>query len=78
MSGLAAEADQRVLAKIRARESGASAMDIAKASLGARARRHSTASLNLIGLSIAARLCGMGLIEPTRTNQFRLTRRSAA
>jgi hypothetical protein len=32
----------------------------------------------MIGLGIAARLCGDGLIEPTRTNQFRIRRGEAA
>lgn len=70
--------DKRVLDVVRRSPSGASAVDIAKASLGHRARRHSKTSLNMIGLGIAARLCGAGLIEPTRTNLFRTKREEAA
>jgi hypothetical protein len=67
--------DTYVLARIgRSPESGASAVDIAKAALGPRARRHTIHSLGLIGLSIAARLCGQGLVEPTRSNRFKLSR----
>jgi hypothetical protein len=66
--------DERVLARINRSPAGASAVDIAKASLGPRARKHSIASLNLIGLSIAARLCGQQVIAPTRTHQFVLNR----
>ena len=69
--------DQPVLALLRRSPSGASALEIAKASLGSRARRHSNDSLNMTGLGIAARLCGEGLIEPTRTNHFRLKARAA-
>jgi hypothetical protein len=70
--------DARVLDAVRRSPSGARAVDIAKASLGHKARRHSKTSLNMIGLGIAARLCGAGLIEPTRTNQFRIRRGEAA
>jgi len=70
--------DARILDKLRWSPSGASAVDIAKASLGDRAHRHSKTSLNMIGLGIAARLCGEGLIEPTRTNLFRIRREDAA
>lgn len=70
--------DQRVLDTIRWSQSGASAVDIAKASLGHRARKHSKTSLTMIGLGIAARLCGEGLIEPTRTNLFKIKREEAA
>lgn len=69
--------DQLVLALIHRSPSGASAVDIAKAALGSRARWHSKTSLNLIGLGIAARLCGEGLVEPTRTNLFRSKREVA-
>lgn len=64
--------DDLVLERLSRSPSGASAMNIAKAALGSRARKHSIDSLNLIGLSIAARLVGQGLIEPTRTNQFKI------
>lgn len=64
--------DQRVLDSMRWIQSGATAIDIAKAALGPRARRHNKTSLTMIGLGIAARLCGEGLIEPTRSNLFRL------
>jgi hypothetical protein len=69
--------DQLVLALIRRSPTGVNAVDIAKAALGHRARRHSKTSLNLIGLAIAARLCGEGLVEPTRTNLFRSKREAA-
>ncbi|PSO29839.1 hypothetical protein C7G41_24150 [Bradyrhizobium sp. MOS002] len=66
--------DLRVLAIVRRSPSGASAVDIAKAALGHKARRHSKTSLNMIGLGIAARLCGEGAIEPTRSNLFKINR----
>jgi len=65
------DGDLRVLTAVRHRLSGASAVDIAKASLGHRARRYSKTSLNMIGLGIAARLCGEGILEPTRSNLFK-------
>jgi hypothetical protein len=67
--------DQSVLERIGRSPAGASAVDIARVSLGSRVRKHSIASLNLIGLSIAARLCGQQLITPTRANNFKLTPR---
>jgi hypothetical protein len=70
--------DARVLDVVRRTPSGANALVIAKAFLGHRARRHSKDSLHMIGLGVAARLCGAGLIEPTRTNQFRIRRGEAA
>jgi hypothetical protein len=70
--------DQAILDRLRWAPNGASAIDIAKASLGDRARRHSNASLSQIGLSIAVRLIGEGLVEATRTNQFRIKREKAA
>lgn len=70
--------DAPVLALIRRSPSGASATDIAKASLGSRARRHSKTSLNMIGLAIAARLCGEGALVPTRSNLFRLKQERVA
>lgn len=70
--------DQRVIDSMRWTQSGATAIDIAKAALGPRARRHNKTSLTMIGLGIAARLCGEGLIEPTRSNLFRLKRQEAA
>ena len=72
------EQDMRVLEKIRYSPGGATAIDIARASLGWKARKHSPTSLNMIGLGIAARLCGEGLIEPTRTNLFKIRREAAA
>ena len=70
--------DQRVIDSMRWNQSGATAIDIARAALGPRARRHNKTSLTMIGLGIAARLCGDGLIEPTRTNLFRIKREDAA
>jgi hypothetical protein len=70
--------DAPVLALIRRSPSGASALQIAKAALGPRARKHSKDSLNMIGLAIAARLCGSGLLQATKTNQFRLKAERAA
>jgi hypothetical protein len=70
--------DQTVLDLIRRSPTGASALQIAKAALGPRARRHSRDSLNMIGLAIAARLCGSGVLEATKTNQFRLKAERAA
>lgn len=69
------EGDDRVIARLTAAPAGLSAMALAKASLRSRARRHSIDALNMIGLAIAARLCGQQIIEPTRTNQFRLRQR---
>jgi hypothetical protein len=70
--------DQTVLDRLRWVPNGVSAIGIAKASLGERARRHSKSSLAQIGLSIAVRLIGEGLIEATRTNNFRIRREEAA
>ena len=70
--------DLRVLARVRHCPRGVSAIDIAKASLGDRSRRHSKTSLAQIGLSIAVRLIGEGLIEATRTNNFRVKGEKAA
>jgi hypothetical protein len=67
--------DELVLERLSRSPNGASAMNIAKASLGPRARKHTVESLNLIGLSIAARLVGAGILEPTRSNQFRMRSR---
>jgi ABC-type transporter Mla maintaining outer membrane lipid asymmetry permease subunit MlaE len=64
------EADQRVLDCVARTGAGASAIDIARAALGHRRRRHSINALNMIGLQIAARLCGEGVIAPTRSNNF--------
>jgi hypothetical protein len=64
--------DELVLERLSRSPNGVSAVMIGKASLGPRASRHSRESLNMIGLSIAARLVGQGLIEATRTNQFRM------
>ena len=54
--------DQRVLERLKQSPAGASGIDIARAALGWKARKHSLPSLDLIGLSIAARLVGDGLI----------------
>lgn len=70
--------DARVIDKARWSSSGISAIDVATASLGDRARRHTKTSLSMIGLSIVARLCGEGHLEPTRSNLFRLKRKDAA
>lgn len=70
--------DQSVLDRVRRSPAGASAIDIAVAALGDRARRHSKTSLSMIGLGIAARLCGEGHLEPTRSNQFRIGRKDVA
>lgn len=72
------EADRRVIEKVKLKPNGASALDIAKAYLGPRARRHTVAALNQIGLGVAARLCGAGQITPTRSNNFVLARREVA
>ena len=70
--------DQRVLDRIRRHPSGASAIDIARASLGWRAKKHTPDSLTMIGLSIAVRLVGAGLIQSTKSNRFIATQRDAA
>jgi hypothetical protein len=62
--------DELVLERLSRSPNGTSAMNIAKASLGSRARRHSVDSLNMIGLQIAARLVGQQILQPTKTNQF--------
>jgi hypothetical protein len=62
--------DLRVLERVKRAPTGASAIDIARASLGSKAKRHSTDALTMIGLGIASRLCGAGLIDPTRSNRF--------
>jgi hypothetical protein len=67
--------DERVIERLGRSTSAASALTIAKAALGNRARKHSVESLTLIGLSIAARLCGQQVLRPTRTNQFVLNRK---
>lgn len=70
--------DASVIDRVRRSPSGASAIDIAIAALGPRARRHTKTSLSMIGLGIAARLCGEGVIEPTRTNLFKIKQDVAA
>jgi hypothetical protein len=75
MSGALKPSDEAVLARIGRSPTGATAVDIARAHLGSHARRHSIASLNAIGLGVAARLVGLGLIEPTRSNNFRIAAR---
>jgi hypothetical protein len=65
-------ADERVIERLSRSPNGASALTIAKASLGPRASRHSRESLNMIGLQIAARLVGQKVLKPTRSNQFAL------
>jgi hypothetical protein len=64
------EADSRVLEVIGRHPNGASALVIAKAALGDRARKHSKDSLHMVGLAIAARLCGEQILRPTKTNMF--------
>jgi hypothetical protein len=64
------QTDHLVLEKVRRSPNGASSIEIAIASLGSRARKHSKVSLDLIGLSIAARLVGAGMIQATRQNRF--------
>lgn len=68
------EADQRVIEQLRGKPGGGSALDIAKAFLGPRARRHKAEQLTMIGLGIAARLSGSGQIQPTRGNCFTVRR----
>jgi hypothetical protein len=34
--------------------------------------------MTMTGLGIAARLCGAGLVEPTRTNRFKIKQEKAA
>jgi hypothetical protein len=68
------EADDRVIERLSRSSTGASAMNIAKAYLGPKARKHSVDSLNMIGLAVAARLCGQQILRPTKTNQFTLNR----
>jgi hypothetical protein len=75
MSQSQREADDRVIEWLSRSSSAASAMTIAKAALGSRAKRHSADSLNMIGLAIAARLCGTQILRPTKTNQFVLNRK---
>jgi hypothetical protein len=77
-SGRRVEADLRVLERVKRSPIGITALEIGRAYLGHRARRMSASALTMTGLAIAARLCGAGLIEPTRTNQFRLKREAAA
>lgn len=72
MTGVLRPSDEVVLERIRRSPSGASAVEIARAHLGASARRHSVASLQAVGLSVAIRLIGLGIITPTRSNQFKL------
>lgn len=71
------EADRRVIERVRRSAGGVSALDIAKVYLGPRARRHSALSLTMIGLGVAARLCGDGHLQPTRGNCF-IIRQEAA
>lgn len=69
------EADHRVVDLVYRSATGVTAAKIARAALGDRAKRHSASSLTMIGLAIAARLVGQQVIEPTRTNQFKLNPR---
>lgn len=62
--------DRRVLDRIKRAPHGASAIDIAKASLGWRAKKHNPTSLTMIGLAIATRLIGEGVVKPSRSNLF--------
>lgn len=72
MSGTLKDTDGAVLARIGRSPAGATAIDIARAHLGRNARRHSITSLNSIGLAVAARLVGLGVITPTRANNFKI------
>lgn len=69
--------DERVLARIGRSPAGASAVDIAKAALGPRARKLSVEALTMTGLAIAARLCGEQAIVATRANNFKLAPRTS-
>jgi hypothetical protein len=53
-----------VIDEIRRSLDGATALEIARAYLGHRARRTSVEALTMTGLGIAARLCGEGAVEP--------------
>lgn len=64
------EADRLVIERIRQSPGGATAAQIAVAFLGERARRHGYRALEQMGLGIASRLCGAGLISPTGWNRF--------
>ena len=71
--------DCRVFECLRAHGGdGASAAQIARASLGHRAKNRKYRALELIGLSIATRLIGTGDIAATRSNRFVLARREVA
>lgn len=66
-----AERDRQVVQRVRVKGAdGASAEMIARAYLGPRSGRHGRQHLQQVGLAIAARLCGAGLIVPTRSNRF--------
>ncbi len=71
-------ADQLVINRMKYSTTGLSAIDIAVTHLEDKARRYSKSSLAQIGLSIAVRLIGEGLIEATRTNHFRIQQERAA
>ncbi len=68
------EADFRVVEIIGRYPNGASALVIAKAALGDRARRYSKDALIMIGLQVAARMVGENVLVPTRSNMFTIAR----
>lgn len=68
--GLDSDSDLRVLDRVRRSSFGVSAIDIAKASLGHRARKRSPSSLTMVGLAIATRLIGQGQLKATKSNLF--------
>lgn len=70
MSKGRAEADRRVIERIKRSPSGAMPLDIAKAFLGNGVRCHESDALTMIGLGIASRLCRAGRIIPTHANRF--------
>jgi hypothetical protein len=65
------EADHRVVQVIGRSATCATAKAIAPAHLGHRAKTHSKDSLNMVGLHVAARLCGEQVLKPTKTNRVR-------
>ena len=63
--------DRQVIERVRMKGAdGASAEMIARVYLGPRAGKHGKHQLQQVGLAVAARLCGAGLIAPTRSNRF--------
>jgi hypothetical protein len=72
MTSPLSDSDQLVIARVARSPSGATAVDIARAHLGGRAKRHSVDALNMIGLAVACRLVGLQMLVPTKANKFRL------